>query len=146
MLDRSMITLSPISAAEFEDFRHYCLTDEGDDGVIRKGVDKVLTDGAETLNHDLLSIIGDSQSVVGVIWYSVNETNQKAFIFDLVIYPQYQRKGYAKAAMKSLELMLAEQGISKISLSVTLTNQGAISLYEGEGFTAEFVRMSKSIE
>jgi len=142
-----MIILRNIEQKEFGVFRSYCLDDESPDGYIRHNIDKTLPNGISTPNNQLLSIVDQKQSVVGVLWYSIIERKdyREAFILDLIIYPQYRRQGYAQSAMRSFEEEIISLGISKLALSVSPTNSEAIDLYHKSNFTSDYVRMTKNV-
>lgn len=143
-----MIALRPANGSEFDLFRSYCLNDQGADGDIRRTIDDHLPSGIATPDQILLSIVSFEQSSVGLIWYTLTTRNgqREAFIIDFVVYPEHQRRGYGKAALESLEDLLAQSGVTKVALSVSSENHRAASLYVGSGFTSVYTRMTKPIK
>lgn len=142
-----MITLRSIEQEEFDLFRSYCLNDESADRYIRHRIDKTLPNGISTPNNQLLSIVNQKQSVVGVLWYSIIERQdyREAFILDLIIYPQYRCQGYAQSAMRSFEEEIISMGVTKLALSVSPSNTEAIDLYKKSNFISDYIRMTKNI-
>lgn len=63
-------------------------------------------------------------------------TSQKdvAFIGEMCIHPDHQRKGLGKALMKNIILESSRRDIKRIRLAVTVSNVGAYKLYEKTGF------------
>jgi len=57
-----------------------------------------------------------------------------AFISEMCVLPDYQRKGLGKALMKNIILECSRKDIKRIVLAVTVSNVGAYKLYEKNGF------------
>lgn len=82
-----------------------------------------------------------------MIWFSQKSpTNlEEGFIYDFIIYEQYQGRGYGKAAMKKAEIVAKGMGINKIGLHVFGHNKIARGLYEKMGYEITNITMAKSI-
>ena len=63
-----------------------------------------------------------------------------ADIADVVVAPEYRRRGIADALIKELFSYGESKGISEYALEVRKSNEAAISLYEKNGFVTEFTR------
>lgn len=61
-------------------------------------------------------------------------------ITNIAVSPEYRRQGTGKIIMEKLTEKCAEQGISKMTLEVRVSNKAAISLYKKMGFIAEGLR------
>jgi ribosomal protein S18 acetylase RimI-like enzyme len=160
MADKSSVKLLPISE---EDFRRYLKSEileyakekvksgnweerEAFD-LSTKSFRNLLPGGRETSGHSIMSIVDSiSKDKVGVLWVEWNNKEHNAsFIWDIIIYDNFRRKGYGSAALKQLEKMAVEKGSSGISLHVFGHNKAAISMYESLGYYATNIIMKKDI-
>ena len=156
-----MLRLEPMTAAEFS--RYLGPAIEGYAEAHRKAGDcapeealalakadyeNLLPLGVETPNHRLLSIFaGESPDPVGMIWYEERERRgrKSAYIFDFQVEPQWRGKGYGSQTLRELERVLAQRGVSRISLNVMGWNHAAKALYERAGFTVAGIGMTKVV-
>ena len=104
-----------------------------------------LPDGVETKGQVLLSILDLDEGLVGYLWYKPDLKAKSAFIYDFHILPPFQGKGLGKAALKALEALLLEQGITQIGLRVAADNARAQGLYRSAGFRTTGVNMIRRI-
>jgi ribosomal protein S18 acetylase RimI-like enzyme len=110
----------------------------------RKEVQKLLPAGLVTPNHFLLTVVaGSPEEKVGAIWLA--KEPRGGFVYDLLIFEPFRRRGYAEEAMRELEQVAREAGISKLSLHVFGDNQGARKLYAKLGYVETNVIMSKTL-
>lgn len=110
----------------------------------RKEVQKLLPAGPKTPNHFLYTIIGGSpEEKVGVTWLASEPRG--GFVYDLLIFDSFRRRGYAEEAMRVLERVAKEKGIRKLSLHVFGDNLGARKLYIKLGYAETNVVMSKML-
>jgi len=110
----------------------------------RKETQKLLPNGRETPNHLLFSIIaGSANEKVGALWLAIEPRG--GFVYDLLIFEPYRRRGYAEEAMILLEEVARGKGAEKISLHVFGDNAGARRLYTKLGYAETNVVMSKSL-
>ena len=107
----------------------------------------LLPQGRETSGHSIMSIVDSrSKAKAGVLWAEWNnKEHNSSYIWDIIIYDNFRRKGYGSAALKQLEKMAAERGSSGISLHVFGHNKPAISMYESLGYYATNIIMKKDI-
>lgn len=111
--------------------------------------ESLLPDGIHTKNNYLFEVItGKESNVVGVLWVNVDDTvsTKSAFIYDIEIYEDHRRQGYAKQTLNALECFVKDLGINKIGLHVFRQNAAAQSLYEAMGYRVVSSNMSKSID
>ncbi|CAM3592613.1 Putative N-acetyltransferase YycN [Parendozoicomonas haliclonae] len=108
----------------------------------------LLPEGLETPNNHLFNIIeNENKAIVGHLWVKVDENSQakSAFILSLEIYERYRRKGYAKAALHTVEQVVAELGATSLGLHVFSYNSAAINLYADAGYQVISQSMQKPI-
>jgi GNAT superfamily N-acetyltransferase len=80
------------------------------------------------------------------IWVFVNYSSKKAFIYDIRIFPQYQKKGLAKSAIKELEETLKKENVKSLELNVFGNNKVAYNLYKNLGFTETYINLMKGFQ
>lgn len=114
----------------------------------RKSYRELLPQGVATKNHSL-NFIEDVESGerVGYLWFGVETRGKRtaAFVYDLLVYERYRRRGYARAAMEAMERELRTGGTARVSLHVFGSNSGAITLYRSLGFEVSDLIMSKEL-
>jgi ribosomal protein S18 acetylase RimI-like enzyme len=108
----------------------------------------LLPDGLRTPGHDLYNIIDTESSVaVGQLWIKRSTIGpvQSAYIYNIEIREDQRGRGFAAAAICAIEVILARQGITQLSLHVFGFNNVAQRLYQRLGFLTTNVSMSKEI-
>jgi len=107
-----------------------------------KDFDDLLPEGLATPNHALWTAV-DDETAVGILWvmYGGEESNRRAFIYDIEVFEAYRRRGHAKAMIESLSEQAREQGVVSIGLNVFGYNDGAIALYRKLGFEVSSMTM-----
>ncbi|WCH46445.1 GNAT family N-acetyltransferase [Lysinibacillus sp. OF-1] len=154
-----MISLKPMNQEEFKQYISYAIEDYAKDKIAsgnwsedeainlsRESFERLLPNGEKTENNHLLSIFhGDI--LVGMIWISQKapKNPNEGFIYDFVIFEQYQGQGYGKKAMKEAEIIAKELGMNKIGLNVFGHNKIARGLYEKMGYEITNITMAKTI-
>ena len=109
---------------------------------------ELLPSGLATPNQYLFSIRDPASAEnVGILWFHARHraVESAAFIYNIEIYPPFQRRGYASQALMALEARARALGLSKIELHVFGHNTGARALYEKLGFAATHAMMAKSL-
>ncbi len=110
----------------------------------RKETQKLLPNGRETPNHFIFSIVAHSTNEkVGALWLAIEPRG--GFVYDLLVFEPYRRRGYAEQAMTLAEEVARGKGVEKISLHVFGDNLGARRLYTKLGYSETNVIMSKSL-
>ncbi|EHW0638411.1 N-acetyltransferase [Vibrio vulnificus] len=114
----------------------------------KKAYARLLPDGLNSEGNYLFNIVVDkTSSNVGYIWVKI-ETHihtKSAFIYDIGIYEGYRRKGYAKAALRCIEIVSADLGATSLGLHVFNHNSSAKSLYSSVGYQVVSHNMHKEI-
>jgi ribosomal protein S18 acetylase RimI-like enzyme len=114
----------------------------------RDGYAELLPVGIATPDH-LLYALRDAatDTKVGMLWYVCQEQagRKVAYVYDVLVYPEYQRLGHATRAFRLLEQEVRRRGMSGIALHVFGHNAGAKNLYEKLGFNATNINMFKAV-
>ncbi|MFE6169374.1 GNAT family N-acetyltransferase [Viridibacillus arvi] len=154
-----MITLQPMKQEEFKQYISYAIEDYAKDKIAsgnwtedeaidlsRESFERLLPKDEKTENNHLLSIF-HNEILVGMIWISQKapKNPSEGFIYDFVIFEQYQGQGYGKKAMKEAEIIAKELGMNKIGLNVFGHNKIARGLYEKMGYEITNITMAKTI-
>lgn len=115
----------------------------------RETYSRLLPEGADTPDQYLFCVVDESTGKrVGMVWFGVNLTSEEregAFIWDILIYPEYRGKGFGKGTMLALEEKVREAGERKITLHVFGHNSIATNLYKQVGYEVTDLIMSKSL-
>ncbi|MFJ7730612.1 GNAT family N-acetyltransferase [Lysinibacillus sp. NPDC097231] len=154
-----MITLKPMTQEEFKQYISYAIEDYANDKIAsgnwsedealdlsKKSFDRLLPEDEKTENNHLFSIF-HNDILVGMIWIAQKAptNSNEGFIYDFVIFEQYQGQGYGKKAMKEAEVIAKELGMNKMGLHVFGHNKIARSLYEKMGYEITNITMAKKI-
>ena len=77
--------------------------------------------------------------VDGIVMASImgGYEGHRGWINYLAVNPEYQRRGYAKALMNSIEQRLLERGCPKINLQVRETNEEVHNFYHAIGYNVD---------
>lgn len=124
-------------------------TEEESLGLAQEELNTLLPQGLSTKDNYLFTIRkAPDMPVLGILWYAVRKRAGKpvAYIYDIIINPEHQRKGYATAAMRKVEAEVLRRGLSGISLHVFGHNHAARSLYDKMGFTPSNIVMFKPVD
>jgi len=108
---------------------------------------ELLPAGKDTPGHAIMTITdATTRDKVGVLWVQwENMEHRSSYIWDIIIYEKFRKKGYGTLALKSLEKMVKERGLSSITLHVFGHNKAAISLYRSLGYLCADIIMKKEI-
>jgi GNAT superfamily N-acetyltransferase len=129
-----MIRLVPMNEIDYQAYADFSIADYAQEHVkagswstaealqeAKKQYQELLPDGLKTKNHYIYSIVDDElASKVGILWFAVQERAQvpAAFVYDVLIYEAFRRRGYGEQAFKALETKVQELGLKTISLHV----------------------------
>jgi len=117
------------------------LSEEAFNNLIPKGLN---TDNT----YFYLIFAEDINKKIGYLWFKVFDglLGKEAFLFDILIYEEFQGKGYGKKAMIAFEEKTSELQINKLSLHVFGHNNIALELYKKIGYEITDINMSKKIK
>jgi len=79
-------------------------------------------------------VTGEETQEVGKLWFYINRKLKSAFLYDLMIFEAFQRRGYGKRALQEMEKELKAKGITVIRLNVFNDNRIARHLYLERGY------------
>jgi RimJ/RimL family protein N-acetyltransferase len=155
-----MVLLSPMSEMEFSAYIAGAIPDYANDKVksgewfeasslrqAQQDFETLLSQGFATPDHYFYNLRATiTQENVGRLWFGVREraSARIAYVYDIRVFPQYQRMGYATGAFKALEQEVKRLGLSGIGLHVFGHNPGAQALYAKLGFQPTNIMMFKS--
>jgi ribosomal protein S18 acetylase RimI-like enzyme len=111
-------------------------------------VQQILPDGLATQNQYFFYIEDETlANRVGVLWFAVQNRGSGpiAFVYDVRVYEEFQRRGYGTQAFQVLEEKAQEMGLTTISLHVFGHNHPARAMYKKLGYVETDVMMSKTI-
>lgn len=156
-----MVRLVPMTEEQFQQWRESHNRDYAEDKVrsgawlpeealrlAEESTAKVLPQGLVTEGHYLFSVEDEvTGDQVGTLWLGVLDwgIGPAAFIYDIIIFEQFRRKGYGEQAMIAAEDKARQLGLDKIALHVFGYNQGALRLYEKVGYEVTDVNMMKKL-
>lgn len=156
-----MVRLEKMAAEDFDTYIEKLTANYAKDNVrsgrwtreeaLEKSVSQInslLPERIKTQNHVFFSIVDEGTGdVVGYIWLHIapGEGPKKAFIYDLIIFEKFRKRGYGRAALVALEEYAKEKGIASISLHVFAHNAAALSLYRKMGYEVTSMNMTKNI-
>lgn len=108
----------------------------------------ILPQGLHSPSH-YLYMIGEKQMEkrVGVLWFALHAQagEQRAFVYDVAIFEEFRRRGYATQAFQLLEERARELGATSIGLHVFGHNFAAREMYEKLGYVATNIQMVKKL-
>jgi ribosomal protein S18 acetylase RimI-like enzyme len=156
----SDIALEPMTQAQFDAWLSRAIAEYAQDHVVdgrwseeeaveksRAEHDQLLPQGLKTPDHHLWSIVSASdRKAVGILWVAIRQTPKpNAFIYNIEIFPEFRRRGFAEAAMRMLEVEARRMGAETVRLHVFGHNTAARPLYEKLGYTATNIVMAKPL-
>jgi len=157
-----MVDLIPMSREHYERWLEECVRTFAQERVragntapedalpyARRAVERLLPEGLETPDQWLFTIVEAGQPV-GAVWLGRGQPGaglppNTGFVYDLIIYPEHRRKGYASQGMRALEKEAQKRGMTRLALHVFGHNRAARALYERLGYETTNITMQKDI-
>ena len=156
-----MVALIPMTEADYQVFLEQSIKDYAQDHVrngrwseeealqqSRQEFQKYLPQGVQTPDNYLYMIVEEqTEQRVGILWFAMHTRagKRQAFIYDVVIFEQFRRRGYATQAFHLLEERARELGATSIGLHVFGHNVAAREMYEKLGYVATNIQMVKTL-
>ncbi|OGT57118.1 MAG: hypothetical protein A3E01_13655 [Gammaproteobacteria bacterium RIFCSPHIGHO2_12_FULL_63_22] len=156
-----MTLLVPLTPAEFMDYKSTSIPMYAHEKVrsgewaeadamrlAREAFDLLLPNGLDTPGNHLFGLRETADGpLLGVLWFAIRQraADRIAYVYEIVIQPQFQRQGHAKRAFRALEDKVREMGLSGIALHVFGHNTGARALYESLGYESTNITMFKPV-
>jgi ribosomal protein S18 acetylase RimI-like enzyme len=156
----SDIALEPMTQAEFDAWLSRAIVEYAQEHIVdgrwsadeaveksRAEHDQLLPQGLATPDNHLWSILrARDRERVGVLWVNVRQKPKPhAFVYNIEIFPDFRRQGFAEAAMKQLEVEARRMGAETIRLHVFGHNTAARPLYEKLGYIPTNIVMAKPL-
>lgn len=156
-----MTVLVPMTLAQFDAFICESVPAYADDKVAagqwprsealarsQAEFDQLLPQGLATPDNLLYAITDGVGTQVGLLWVSVQERagERIAYVYDVSVRPEHQRKGHASRAFAALDEVVRELGLAGVALHVFGHNKAALALYERLGFRATNISMFKAVD
>lgn len=112
-----------------------------------KELASLLPAGQLTPGHLFFTMEAGSNPSVGFIWVAKTERafGPIGFIYDLVVWPEYRRQGFAAQAMRALEVEAGKLGFRGLALHVFGHNGPARDLYVKLGYEPTNIQMFKAL-
>ena len=113
----------------------------------KKEHDQLLPLGRLSPDNHLSSIVDVEGSPVGMLWFAVQtKFNARiAYVFDIDVWPEHQRKGHGTQAFVALEGEVQRLGLAGIALHVFGHNTGAQALYARLEFQPTNISLYKAM-
>lgn len=156
-----MTTLTPMLRSAYASYRERAAHGYAEDNVTSgrwpaegalqrsyNSFDELLPQGTDTSDNYVFDIRDEAtETTVGILWFAVVTKHgiKSAFVYDIEIWPEYRRRGHARAALFALESLAAGLGLTHIGLHVFRHNVGAQALYQSVGYEVTSVNMLKRI-
>ncbi|MES2583981.1 MAG: GNAT family N-acetyltransferase [Pseudomonadota bacterium] len=156
-----MTVLSPMCESEFAAYLAFAIPDFAQDKVqagqwapeqalemSRRVYAESLPQGLATPDNFLFTVRDpDTSEQIGMLWFAAQERagQRVAFVYDVAIAVQHQRKGHASRAFAVLEREVEQRGLSGIALHVFGHNAGAQALYQKLGYLPTNINMFKQL-
>lgn len=153
--------LVPMTDAEYTDYLKLLIPDyaadhvragnwtaEEAEGKATAEQQEFLPDGPHTPDHYLYTLhVDEEDKPVGIIWMGImrRSIQPRAFIYDIIIYEDYRRRGYGGEALRAIEEKARELGLKNIALHVFGHNNGARTLYDKSGYVVTDYIMAKDL-
>lgn len=114
--------------------------------ISQQQINGLLKDGVDTKDHYIYNVVAiSSGETVGILWVNVRPEDNRAFIFDIEMDLQQQGKGFGKATLTELEVLMKEMKVKQIGLNVFADNTTAFKLYEKSGYKVTNMNMQKEL-
>ena len=155
-----MTRLRPITSEEFSHWKTQSIPAYAADKVragrwseseslveAEKELSTLLPEGLNSSGHVFFTIETEPATSVGVIWIARAERASGAigYVYDLVVWPEHRRKGYAASAMRAIEIEAARLGFKGLALHVFGHNESAHALYVKLGYKPTNINMFKPL-
>ncbi len=116
-------------------------------GLSREEHDRLLPQSLATPDHRLWNIVpAGGGEPVGILWIQVmQKPTPSAFVYNIEVFPQFRRRGYAEQAMLKLVEEARRLGLEGIRLHVFGHNSAARPLYEKLGYVPTNINMLKRL-
>ena len=155
----SQVRLEPMTAEQFAEFLEVILPPyiaarvqadhislDAAERFARDQHAKLLPAGQLTPGHHFHSIMAtDAAEPVGGVWFHIDAEKGQAFLYNITVFPEWCRRGYATAALSMVEAAVRSAGCAVLALNVFAENTGAAELYRRAGYNFVSSHMNKRL-
>ena len=155
----SQVRLEPMTVAEFAEFMEvilppYIAARSVADHISLAEAERFARDqhlrllpaGQCTPGHNFHSIVAiDTDEAVGGVWFHIDAEKGQAFLYNITVFPEWYRRGYATAALSLVEAAVRSIGCSVLALNVFAENTAAAELYLKAGYNRVSSHMNKRL-
>ena len=157
-----MVHLVSMDEAEFQQYRAFAVPQYAQEHVrsgrwsegealqrAQQEFDEVLTEGLNTQNQYFFSIVDEQTATrVGMLWFAIHSRKEEpsAYVYDVLVYDQYRRRGFGEQAFRAMETKVRELGLKTIALHVFGHNHAARAMYEKLGYAITNLMMAKTLD
>jgi ribosomal protein S18 acetylase RimI-like enzyme len=116
--------------------------------LARSEGERLLPQGVATPDNYFYEIKASADGdTVGQLWFAAlpRGSQRIAYLFQIEVYPDFRRRGHARAALRAFESLAAELGLSGTALNVFGSNKEAQTLYAAAGYSVTSISMHKSL-
>jgi ribosomal protein S18 acetylase RimI-like enzyme len=107
---------------------------------------RLLPAGQTTPGHHFQSLVtADIAEPVGGVWFFLDAVKGEAFLYNITVFPQWRRRGYATAALALVEAAARSAGCAVLGLNVFATNTGAAEMYRRAGYKTVSSHMNRRL-
>src|SRR5216110_2207977 len=156
-----MVELIPMTEKEYQMYLVLSIQEYAQDNVqagqwsekealqeAEQALQKLLPQGLDSPGHYLYRIVDKQlEKHVGILWFGLHTQahQQQVFVYDIAIFEEFRRLGYAMQAFQLLEERARKLGATSICLHVFGHNFAAREMYEKLGYVATNIQMLKKL-
>ena len=89
----------------------------------------------------------DSENLIGYVWAYEHPFREevRVYVSEIHVDEAYRNRGVGKQLLSTIESLAKERGYKALYIHAEGNNDGAIRLYQNEGYTIERVQLRKSL-
>ena len=109
---------------------------------------RLLPQGRATPGQEIRAMVSGAGKQVGQTWFTIEDRDpgRVVFIYDIEVWPEHRRRGYARLALAEIEAFARANGCIGVMLHVFGTNDAARELYRSAGYVETNVIMLKRVD
>lgn len=155
----SQVRLEPMTAPRFAEFMAAIippyvaermaadhLSQDAAERFARDQHARLLSAGQLTPGHHFQSLVAaDIAEPVGGVWFFLDAEKREAFLYNITVFSDYRRRGYATATLALVEAAARSAGCAVLGLNVFANNAGAAELYHRAGYKTVSSHMNRRL-
>ncbi|MBM7502640.1 GNAT family N-acetyltransferase [Agromyces aurantiacus] len=136
----------PVAMAHYEQARVEAGDSPAQAAAGRRASEERFFPGGRIVEGQLLHTIRLGVEDAGWLWIGPWDSEGSLWwVWDLMVHPEFRRRGIARDAMLAAERIAREHGATSLMLNVFAFNEGAIALYEALGYHPASIHMAKPL-